>query len=66
MHNIGHWSMKTLFSGSFELGLEIALGSLLLALPRVFSPLFVLMILCSSRVALGVIFVTSISRKIVC
>ena len=66
VHDIGHWGMETLFGGSFKLCLKTALCSLLLALPHIFSPLFVLAILCSSRIALGVILVTSISSKIVC
>ena len=58
--------MKPLLSGSLKFGLEIALGSLLLALLRILSPLLVLVILCSSGIALGIIFVTSINSKVIC
>ena len=66
MHDVGHWGMKPLLGGSLKIGLEIALGSLLLAFSCVHSPLLALTILCSSGIVLGIIFVTSISGEVIC
>ena len=40
MHDVGHRGVKTLFYGSFKFVLETLLRSLLLALPRIFSPVW--------------------------
>jgi len=66
VHYVGRWGVEPLLSGSLEFGLEIALVSLLLVLPRVHPSLVAVMIFCSSSITLGIIFVTSISSKVVC
>ena len=66
MHDVGHWGMKALFSIFFKFGLEIALGLLLLALPRIFPLLCALMIPSSSCVTVDIIFVASVCGKITC
>ena len=65
-HDVGHWGMKALFSIFFKFGLEIALGLLLLALPRIFPLLCALMIPSSSCVTVEIIFVASVCGKITC
>jgi len=35
MHYIGRWRVKTLLRSAFELLLQIALGSMMLVLPRI-------------------------------
>jgi len=65
MHNIGHGGVKTLLVGMFKFGLEVTLG-LLLVLPRFLPVSFMLVILFPFCLALYDIFVTSISREIIC
>jgi len=52
--------VKFLLGGSFELCLEVSLGSLLLALPRICPSLFAVAVSCSPSVTLSFVFDASV------
>ena len=65
MHDISHWGVKVLSNDTFKLFLEIALRSLVLAQPRICSPLFAQVIPFASCVVLGIVFVAGVCCEVI-